>query len=106
MDKNTLSRDLLVKTFNLANYLKDEKNDTLFSAKLFDSASLLCECAYLLQSSALSKNELTSLRKDASLYWEKTVFYIESIHSAGLLSEAQKDSMLQTLTILKKETNF
>lgn len=106
MDKNTLSRDFLVKVLNLCNYLQSEKKDFLLSDKLFSTASSLGEYCYMLEHSSLSKNETTSFRKDASLFWDKTVFYLECVYISGLISEAQKESMLQTLTLLKKETNF
>ncbi len=106
MDKNTLSRDFLVKALNLSNYLRNEKKDVFLSDKLFASAASLGEYCYILEHSSLSKNEITAFRKEAALYWDKTVFYLESVYISGLISEAQKESMLQTLTFLKKETNF
>lgn len=106
MSNSTLAQDFLIKCANLCSYLKDQKSETLLSDKLFLSASSLGEYCHLLSSSSMGKQEISSYRKEAFVCWQKTVFYLECVYMSSLISEAQKDSMMQTLTILKKETNI
>ncbi len=106
MNEKTLSLDFAVKSSNLCRFLDYEKSETLISTRLFQAACTLSESAYSLKSPALSKAEIASLRKEASLASDRVQLYLDSLFMTGYISEAQKDSMLQSLNTLKKEINI
>ena len=106
MNEKMLSLDFLVKSSNLCSFLLAEKSEQLISARLFNAASLLSESAYSIKNPQLSKNETSALRKDAILASDKVFLYLNALYTAGYISEAQKDSMVQSLNTLKKEINI
>ncbi|MGM9550892.1 MAG: hypothetical protein ACI3XA_01415 [Clostridia bacterium] len=106
MDEKTLSLDFFVKSSNLCRFLISEKSEKLISERLFNTVCLLCESAYCLKNPQLSKAEITSLRKDSILNSDKVQMYLDSLYHTGYISEAQKDSMVQSLNTLKKEINI
>lgn len=106
MDEKSLSLDLVVKSSNLCRYLMEEKSENLISQKFFDSVCLLSECAFSLKNPLFSKNEVALLRKEAAMAADKINLYLDAIYMSGLISAAQKESMVQTLNTLKKEINI
>lgn len=106
MDEKTLSLDFVVKSSNLCRFLSGEKSENLISGKFFDAVCLLSESVYSLKSPLLSKAETASLRKEASLSADKVQMYLDALYMTGYISEAQKDSMLHSLSTLKKEINI
>lgn len=106
MDEKTLSLDLIVKSSNLCRYLSAEKSENLISKKFFDSICLFSECAYSIKNPQLSKADAAALRKEATLASDRINLYLDSIYMSGFISEAQRESMTQTINILKKEINI
>lgn len=106
MDEKSLALDFEVKGANLCRFLIDEKNEKLFSKKLFDTICLFTEYCVSLNSNALSKNEIALIRKNASIESEKITLHLNALYISGFISEAQKDSMIKTLDVLKKEINI
>ncbi len=105
MPEKTAALNFAVKASNLCGFLKSEKGETLIAPKLFDAATAVSECAYSLQNPSLSKNDLALLKKEASLSADKALLYLDMLYMSGCISLAQKDSMVKTLDILKKEIN-
>lgn len=106
MNEKSLSLDLFEKGTNLCRFLSNEKGENLISAKLFNAISVICESCYSLKNPALSKPEVSQLRKNASLEGDKVNLYLELLCTSGFISQAQKDSMAKTLDTLKKEINI
>lgn len=106
MHKKTAALDFAVKAANLCRFLRSEKDETLISQRLFDASVSLSECAYSLQNPALSKNDLSLLKKEAALSSDKALLCLDMLYMSGCISLAQKDSVLKTLDILKKEINI
>lgn len=106
MPKKTVALDFAVKAANLCRFLKSEKAETLITPKLFDAATAISECVYSLQNPSLSKNDLALLKKEASLHADKALLYLDMLYMSGCISLAQKDSVVKTLDILKREINL
>ncbi|MBR5535176.1 MAG: hypothetical protein IKU60_00875 [Clostridia bacterium] len=106
MNEKKSSVDLLEKGTNLCLFLTKEKEETALTPRLFDAICTLSECCYSLSNPALSKTELSALRKSASLEADKVTLYLEALCIGGSISPAQKESMSKTLEALKKETNI
>ncbi len=106
MNEKTLSMDFVVKSSNLCSFLSSEKSENLISKKFFDAVCLLSECACSIKNPQLSKAEVGALRKDASLASDRIQMYLSALYMTGFISEAQKDSMLNSLDTLKKEINI
>lgn len=106
MNEKTLSLDFVVKSSNLCSFLISEKSENLITRKFFDAVCVLSEAAYSIKNPQLSKAETANLRKDASLAADRIQMYLKSLYMACFISEAQKDSMLNSLDKLKKEINI
>lgn len=106
MNEKSLSLDLLEKGTNLCRFLSEEKGEGLISKRLFDALCNICESCYSLKNPSLAKNEITALRKNAALEFDKVALYLESLCNLSYISPAQKESMAKTLDVLKKEINL
>lgn len=106
MNEKSLSLDLLEKGTNLCQFLQTEKAETLISSRFFDALCKMCESCYSLKNPTLAKTELSTLRKSASVEADKLYLYLDSLCSLGYISPAQRESMVKTVDILKKETNI
>ncbi len=106
MNEKSLSLDLLEKGTNLCRFLSDEKGESLISQRLFNAICTVCECCYSLSNPSLAKNEVSLLRKNASLEADKVTLYLDLLCASGYISPAQKESMIKTLDTFRKETNI
>lgn len=106
MSEKNIAVDLLVKGSNLCRFLENEKDEHIFSKKLIDAISSLSEIVYSINSPSLTKAEVSQSRKMATLEAQKANLYLNALYISGFLSEAQKDSMQNTLSTLTKEFNI
>lgn len=106
MNEKSLSLDLVEKGSNLCQFLQTEKSETLLSSRFFDALCKMCESCYSLKNPSLAKAELSTLRKTASLEADKISLYLDSLLSLGYISQAQRESMVKSVDILKKEINI
>ncbi len=106
MDEKTFSTEFLVKSANLCRFLCEEKGEKLFSKKLFDSSSSLCEAISSFKNPSLTKPELSSLKKSASLDCDRITLYLSCLNQSLYISSAQQDSMLRSLENIKKQFNI
>lgn len=106
MDEKTAALEFAVKAANLCHFLCSEKDEKIISSKFFGAASALSEGVYSLKNPALSKNDAALLRKEAALSSDKVLLYLDMLYVSGFISLAQKDSVLKTLDLLKKEINI
>lgn len=103
---NNMALELVVKGGNLCRYIAQEKNEELLSKKLFEAICLLSENIIAVNSSFLSKAEISVFRKNASLAGNNALLYLDAIFSSGFISAAQKDSMSSSVEAIKKEFNL
>ena len=106
MDEKTLVTDFLVKCTNLCEFLGNEKKEELVSKKLFDTAHELSVAIFSFSNPILSKAEVASLRKSAALKADAFSLDLSALFSLGYISEAQRDSMTNSLSLIKKQMNI
>lgn len=106
MNEKLASLDMLEKGTNLCLFLSKEKSENMITPRLFSAICTLSESCYSLSNPNLSKNELSTLRKSATLETDKINLYLDVLCNGLYISPAQKESMTKTLEALKKETNI
>ncbi|MCD8049009.1 MAG: hypothetical protein LUG52_05305 [Clostridia bacterium] len=100
----SLALEFSVKTANLCRHLQNEKDEKIISPALFAAATRLSLFAYS-TNPALSKAELSAMRKDAHLAADQAALYLDMLFESGFISDAQRQSVAKTLTTLLKEIN-
>lgn len=103
---NQIAIDLNVKGTNLCSFLQNEKKEMLISVKLFDNITILSQSCYAMDNPSLAKTEVATLRKNATIAHSNILLHLETLYVSGFISAAQKDSMVKTLDILKKQMNI
>ncbi len=98
--------DFAVKAANMCRFLTEEKNERLISQKLFDASSDLASHVYCFSDPSLSKAELSALKKEAALCVQSVTLYLDMLSASGFISAAQHQSVLKTLTSLKKDATI
>ena len=106
MDEKLLFSDFLVKSTNLCGFLLTEKKEELLSKRLFEACCSFSEYLSSTANPSITKAEVSSLRKSASLEADKITLYLSALFSSGFISSAQSESMLRSLDAVKKQINI